>query len=244
VRRFDPVSGEWRTFADRAPDEADAGCALCGAPAGVVQVREHRAPALVQHPPAPAVTGTALYPVAPAQGADEVVVYSGDHDVALGDMPAERIARVVAVWADRYAELGGRDDVAYVLVFETTAPARHPHGRIHAYPEIPPRARRELDVAADHIAAHGTCLYCDVVAQERAEGVRVVAANRSFMAFVPFAARVPDEVHVTSLRHAASLLDLSDPERLALAEVLRAVVQAYAGRPYVMAMHQAPTDDG
>jgi UDPglucose--hexose-1-phosphate uridylyltransferase len=77
----------------------------------------------------------------------------------------------------------------------------------------------------------------------------VVAHNRSFIAFVPFAARFPYEVHVTSLRHAASLLDLTDPERLAMAEVIRSVLRGYdrlfrASPPYVMSMHQAPTDDG
>ena len=50
-------------------------------------------------------------------------------------------------------------------------------------------------------------------------------------------------------RHAPSLLDLSDPERLALAIVLRTVVRAYDALfgfwlPYVMSMHQAPTDAG
>jgi UDPglucose--hexose-1-phosphate uridylyltransferase len=125
----------------------------------------------------------------------------------------------------------------------------HPHGQIYAYPEIPPRARRELDVALAHIEDFGTCVYCDVVARERADGVRVLTQNASFMAFVPFAARFPYEVHVTSLRHAASLLDLTDPERVALAEILQHVIRAYDGLfgfplPYVMSMHQAPTDDG
>jgi UDPglucose--hexose-1-phosphate uridylyltransferase len=100
-----------------------------------------------------------------------------------------------------------------------------------------------------HIDAHGTCVFCDVVAKERADAVRVVSQNRSFLAFVPFAARFPYEVHVTSLRHAASILDLTDPERLALAEVLREVIGGYDRLfgfplPYVMSMHQAPTDDG
>ena len=40
-------------------------------------------------------------------------------------------------------------------------------------------------------------MHCDVVARERSDGVRVVAENRTFLAFVPFAARFPYEVHVT-----------------------------------------------
>jgi UDPglucose--hexose-1-phosphate uridylyltransferase len=268
-RRYDPVTGEWRMFAGHRqartflpPDEF---CPLCPTrdghppteiplPAFDVVVFENRFPALVRQPPEPAVSGSTIYPVAPSAGANEVVVYSDDHHLGLAQMDAPRIARIVEVWADRYAALGGREEVAYVFIFENRGVAvgvtlHHPHGQIYAYPEIPPRARRELDVALAHIAAHGTCVFCDVVAKERADAVRVVSQNRSFLAFVPFAARFPYEVHVTSLRHAASILDLTDPERLALAEVLREVIGGYDRLfgfplPYVMSMHQAPTDDG
>ncbi len=268
-RRYDPVTGEWRMFAGHRQDRTflppDAFCPLCptregqppteiALPAFDVVVFENRFPSLVRTPPAPAVPGSELYPVLPSCGANEVIVYSDDHQVSLGDMEVERIAKVIEVWADRYAALGSRAEVAYVFIFENKGVAvgvtlHHPHGQIYAYPEIPPRVRQELEVATAHIAEHGTCVYCDVVARERSDGVRVIAHNRSFLAFVPFAARFPYEIHVASLRHAPSLLDLSDPERLALAGVLRTVVRAYDrlfgfALPYVMSMHQAPTDDG
>jgi UDPglucose--hexose-1-phosphate uridylyltransferase len=218
-----------------------------------IAVFDNRFPSLLAAPPPPATADSDLYAVAPAVGATEVVVYSDDHSTTLGDLGVERITRLVDVWADRYATLGARDDVAYVFVFENKGEAigvtlHHPHGQIYGYPEIPPRARLELDVAAAHLAATGGCVFCEVGARERADGVRLVAQNRSFLAFVPFAARFPYEVHVMAHRHAASLLDLTDPERSALAELLQTVVRAYDalfGFPlgYVMAMHQAPTDD-
>ena len=240
-RRYDPVSGEWRLFGG-APEPAGDACPYCVGPFDVAVVQSGPPPG------GPSVVGSELYPVSSSVGASEVVVYSDDHQLGLADMEAPRIAKVVEVWADRYAELGSRDEVAYVFICEDPD-SGHPHGRIQAYPDVPPRARRELDVATTHIEAYGTCVYCDVVARERSDGVRVVAHNRSFMAFVPFAARFAYETHVTSLRHAASLLDLTDPERLALAEVIRSVLGGYDrlfGSPlrYVMSMHQAPTDDG
>ena len=268
-RRYDPVTGEWRMFAGHRQDRTflppEEFCPLCPTrpghppteiplPAFEVAVFPNKFPALVAAPPDPAVAGSELYPVAPSAGANEVIVYSDDHHLGLADMEVGRIAKVVEVWADRYAELGARDDVAYVFVFENRGVAvgvtlHHPHGQIYAYPEIPPRARQELDVALAHIGAHGTCVYCDVIARERADGIRVVAAEGSFLAYVPFAARFPFEIHVTSVRHAASLLDLTDPERRDLAAVLRQVLRGYDGLfgfplPYVMSMHQAPTDDG
>jgi UDPglucose--hexose-1-phosphate uridylyltransferase len=96
--------------------------------------------------------------------------------------------------------------------------------------------------------ARGTCVYCDVVAHERGNGARTLAQNPYFLAFVPFAPRMPYEVHVLAHRHATSLLDLTDPERVALAEVIGEVVRHYdrlfgLPLPYVLSMHQAPTDD-
>ena len=268
-RRFDPVTGEWRMFARHRQDRTflppEDHCPLCPTvdparpteipfPAFDMVVFENRFPSLVRQPPAPEVVDSALYRVAPAAGANEVIVYSDDHDLQLADMEVPRIARLVDVWADRYAELGARDEVAYVFVFENRGVAvgvtlHHPHGQIYAYPEIPPRPRRELDVALAHHERHGTCVFCDVVARELADGVRVVAQNESFVAFVPFAARFPYEVHLVAHRHAPSLLDLTDTERSSLAALLRQVLTGYDRLfgfplPYVMAMHQAPADDG
>ncbi len=268
-RRYDPTMGEWRMFARHRQDRTylppDDHCPLCPTrdpdrpteiplPAFDIVVFENRFPSLVRHPPEPDVAGSDLYPVEPSVGVNEVVVYSDDHDLALAQMEAPRIARLVEVWANRYAELAARDDVGYVFIFENRGVAvgvtlHHPHGQIYAYPDVPPRPRRELDVAIAHLRDHGTCVYCDVVARERGDGVRVVAQNRSFLAFVPFAARYPYEIHVMPHRHAASLLDLTDPERLALGELLREVLSGYDRlfgfpMPYVMSMHQAPADDG
>ncbi|HUR13313.1 MAG TPA: galactose-1-phosphate uridylyltransferase [Mycobacteriales bacterium] len=268
-RRWDPTSEEWRTFATHRQDRTflpptDA-CPLCPTrpggpqtelprPGFQVAVFDNRFPSLSQLPPVPSVTGGPLSPVAPAEGATEVVVYSDRHDVTLADLPVPHIARLVDVWADRYAELGSRSEVDYVFVFENKGEAigvtlHHPHGQIYGYPDIPPRALHKLQAATRYLQRNGCCVWCDVVARERADALRVVAANQHWLAYVPFAARFPYEVHLTTQRHATSLLDLTDPERWSLADLLRTVVRAYDelfgfSLPYVMGMHQAPVDDG
>lgn len=223
-------------------------------PAFDVVVFENRFPALVRDPPAPSVRGSDLYPVAPAAGGNEVVVYSDDHDRSLAQLGVARIAAVIDVWADRYDALGRRSEVAYVFVFENRGVAvgvtiHHPHGQIYGYPEIPPVARRELDMANTHMATHGTCVYCDVVGQELAAGDRVVASNTHFVAFVPFAARFPYEIHLGAVAHRPNLTHLDRDERTALAELLQRVLLGYDALfgfplPYVMSMHQQPTDGG
>jgi len=268
-RRYDPVTGEWRMFAGDRQDRTflppDEFCPLCptvpGGPATEiplpgfeVAVFENRFPALLRVPPAPTVRGTGLHPVATSAGANEVIVYSDRHDLGLAGMDVGGIARIVDVWADRYAELGARAEVGYVFIFENRGVAvgvtlDHPHGQIYAYPEIPPRVAGKLEVAARHYDRGGTCVHCDVIAAELAEDVRVVARNRGFLAFVPFAARFPFEVEVAPVRHSQSLLDLTHPERLDLADILRSVLRGFDRLfgfplPYVMSMHQEPTDGG
>ncbi|MEP6697139.1 MAG: galactose-1-phosphate uridylyltransferase [Pseudonocardiales bacterium] len=268
-RRWDPTLGEWRTFATHRQTRTflpptDA-CPLCPTrdpehpteiPRSSYQlaVFDNKFPSLLAQPPAPSISGTPLHPVEPAIGATEVVLYSDRHDLTLADLDVEHIHRLVDVWADRYAHLGDREEIGYVFVFENKGEAvgvtlNHPHGQIYGYPDVPPRPLQELTVATRHQSEHGTCVWCDEVANEYADAVRVVAANTSFIAYVPFAARFPYEVHVVSNRHAPCLLDLSDPERGALASVLKTVLTGYDelfgfSLPYVMSMHQAPTEDG
>ncbi|HUR49432.1 MAG TPA: galactose-1-phosphate uridylyltransferase [Acidimicrobiales bacterium] len=267
-RRRDPLSGEWRTFATHRQDRTFLPpvehCPLCPTtdvsaptevpwPAFEIAVFDNRFPSFVPDPPPPSVAASALYDVEPSVGGTEVIVYSDDHSASMGTLHVDRLRLLVDVWADRYAALGEREDVDYVFVFENRGETvgvtlHHPHGQVYAYPEIPPRPAAELAEARIHLAERGTCVSCDVVAQERTEAVRLVARNDAFVAYVPFAARFPYEVHISAHRHAPSLLDLSDPERDELAAMLSEVVRRYDGLfgfplPYVMSMHQAPTND-
>jgi UDPglucose--hexose-1-phosphate uridylyltransferase len=252
-RRYDPVSGRWRAY--RGPRQAAAvpsvdGCALClnGVRSSIAVLdNPYRAPA--DDPPPPAGPDHALYRAGPASGADEIVVYTDRLGGGLADLSVGHATRLVDVWADRYAVLGARDEIRYIEVSELATPASgHPHTNVRGYPDIPAVAARELAAAGVHRSAYGTCVYCDVIARERADGVRVIADNAYFLAFVPFAPRSPLEVHVAAHRHATSLLDLTDPERAALARLLTTVAAAMAGLPgppseHLMVMHQAPTDD-
>ena len=257
--RFDPTTGEWVEFANpaRAAGRPGDGCALCevGAglpPGGVAVVGDRLADPAA--PPAPGPRPSDLYQAEPVGGAAETVVYAAGHTTTLAGIGPDGVRRVLEVWADRYAELGARDGVGYVLAFENAGepagPAGwHPHGHVRGYPEAPPLVRRELEAAAGHLRRTGRCVRCDVVRREQRDAERVVAENRSFIAVVPFWARHPFEVHLLSRRHATSLLDLTDPERSALAEILHATLAGYerlSGSPasYRLAVHPAPTDDG
>jgi len=181
------------------------------------------------------------------RGAAEVVVYSDDHDASLGTLAAERVEALTWVWRQRYLELGAREDVDYVFIFENRGvevgvTLHHPHGQIYGYPFLPPVPALEL--AAD--ARLGGCAACVLLRDELAQERRVIYENESIVAYVPYAARWGYEVHVCLREHRPSLLACEARELRLLAEALQSVVRGYDalfGRPfpYVMAVHQAPT---
>jgi UDPglucose--hexose-1-phosphate uridylyltransferase len=264
-RRHDPTTGEWVTFATHRQERtflppADS-CPLCPDPAGAwdgeirrpafeVAVFDNRFPSLQPHPPEPSVAGTDLYPVAPAEGRCEVVVYSSDHATSLSRVGFERVRLLLDVWADRYTVLGS-EGLAYVLPFENKGEVigvtlHHPHGQIYSFTDVPPRPLRELTANARHRRATGRCVECDVAAAELAGGGRVVVAGEQFVAHVPFWARFPYEVRISPRDHLPSFAAADAAARDDLARVL---VDVLAGldalfgfeMPYILGIFAQPT---
>ncbi|MBE3583585.1 MAG: galactose-1-phosphate uridylyltransferase [Limnochordaceae bacterium] len=265
--RWNPVLREWVVTATHRQDRtykppADY-CPLCPTHLGAfptevptpdydIVVFENKFPSFQRVPPPPAVEGDELTPVAPAEGICEVVLYSPEHKGSLATSSLSRVKRLVRVWTDRYRELGSRPFVHYVLIFENKGDVigvtlEHPHGQIYAFPFIPPRPALELESSGQYWQEKGHCLFCDLLARDVRDGRRLVATSNFFVASVPFAARYPYEVHITPRRHLGSLLELSEEEKDDLAAMLKVVTQKYDNLfgfslPYMMIMHQSPTD--
>ncbi|MCL6473459.1 MAG: galactose-1-phosphate uridylyltransferase [Firmicutes bacterium] len=215
-----------------------------------IVVFENRFPSLQRSAPEPAVEATPLTPVMPAQGVCEVVLYTPQHEGEMADLSVEQIAKLVEVWTDRFEELSSYPFVEYVLIFENkgkeigvTIP--HPHGQIYAYPFLPPLIEREILSARKYYEQFGKCLVCAVMEQELQDGRRLITRNEHFVAFVPFFARFPYEVHVVPVRHVGTLPEMSTEEHWSLAEMLSVVTRTLRNLwemsiPYIMLLHQSP----
>jgi UDPglucose--hexose-1-phosphate uridylyltransferase len=183
----------------------------------------------------------------PPLGAAEVVVYTDGHEGSFGTLAPERAEALMWVWRNRYQELGAREDVDYVLVFENRGvevgvTLHHPHGQIYGYPFLPPVPALEL--AADERL--GGCAVCALLSEELADGARVLYESDRVVVNVPRAARWAYEAHVVMREHRASLLDCDAEELRQLAGALQVLVRGYDALfersfPYVMVVHQAPT---
>jgi UDPglucose--hexose-1-phosphate uridylyltransferase len=190
--------------------------------------------------------------VRPANGIARVVCYSPRHDLTLAELPREKVVLLLQAWQQQYRELGARPEVEHVLVFENKGEVvgvsnPHPHGQIYATNFVFKTIEVEARAAERHLAATGRALLADVIAAEEEDGRRIVAENGSAVAFVPYFARYAYETYVAPRRTVPSLADLSPPELADFAAVLKEVLVRFDNLwrmpfPYVMALHQAPTD--
>ena len=267
--RWEPIKREWIVTATHRMDRTflppPEYCPLCpttpgGFPTEIprddfeIVVFENKFPSFKLPPAEPEVDSLPEHPVLPAKGVCEVVVYTSEHQGGLATLSRSQILNLVRVWRDRYEELGQKQEVEYVLIFENRGEEvgvtlHHPHGQIYAFPYVPPVPAREFQAARAHQEETGQCLFCSVVETEAREQVRVIHANDSFVAFVPFAARYAFEVHLYAKRHCLSLAHLTNAEESDLAEMLQTIIRSFdylfeRPFPYIMVVHQEPVNNG
>jgi len=195
-----------------------------------------------------------IYRNMPAEGLARVVCYSPHHSLTLAELGLEEVEELVRVWQEQYRELGARPGVRHVLTFENKGEAvgvsnPHPHCQIYATNFVFKTIETEARVSQKHLEETGRVLFQDILAAEREDGARIVCENDTAVAFVPYFARYAYEVFVAPKRTSPSVAALTDEERRDFADVLRRVVVKFDNLwqvpfPYVMPLHQAPTDGG
>ncbi|WP_354597176.1 galactose-1-phosphate uridylyltransferase [Streptomyces sp. JL1001] len=186
-------------------------------------------------------------------GRCEVVCFTSDHDASFADLTEEQAALVLAAWTDRTAALAALDQVTQVFCFENRGAEigvtlGHPHGQIYGYPFVTPRTGLMLRSAARHRAETGSNLFDDVVAREEKDGSRVVLATEHWIAFVPYAAHWPYEVHLYPRRRVPDLRELDEGARTEFPQVYLELLRRFdrifgpgePPTPYISAWHQAP----
>jgi UDPglucose--hexose-1-phosphate uridylyltransferase len=188
------------------------------------------------------------------EGRCEVICFASDHDLSFADLSSDQARLVLDVWIDRTRDLARSPGIEQVFCFENRGSEigvtqTHPHGQIYAYPFATPRTNRMLDMTTSYRRRFGRNVFDDMLAAERADGSRIVAQNPSWLAFVPYAARWPYEVHLYPKRRHADLTGLDEGECDAFPaiylDLLRRFDQLFdTPAPYIAAWHQAPAHDG
>ncbi|MFC9424537.1 galactose-1-phosphate uridylyltransferase [Streptomyces sp. NPDC056987] len=186
-------------------------------------------------------------------GRCEVVCFTSDHDASFADLSDEQAALVLEAWTDRTAELAELPQVEQVFAFENRGAEigvtlAHPHGQIYAYPFVTPRSALMLRSVAAHREATGRNLFDDLVAKEVADGARIVLDGEHWVAFVPYAAHWPYEIHLHPKRRVPDLRGLDDAARTEFPQIYLELLRRFdrifgegePPTPYIAAWHQAP----
>ncbi|HEX6289668.1 MAG TPA: galactose-1-phosphate uridylyltransferase [Herpetosiphonaceae bacterium] len=158
-------------------------------------------------------------------GQHEVIVESPRHDHDIATMPLEHITTIVATYYERYLDLRQDPQNVLILLFRNHGPRAgaslsHPHSQVIATGMIPRHIRWREEEAERYFDEWGRCVYCDMLAFELSDCQRIVLENRSFVAFIPFAAEVPFETWIMPRRHQADFGQISDVERADLSLAL------------------------
>jgi UDPglucose--hexose-1-phosphate uridylyltransferase len=203
-------------------------------------------------PPDAAVPPSGVYRSRPARGIARVVCYSPRHDLTLAELELNEVDRLLDVWQEQYRDLGSRDGIDHVLVFENKGEVvgvsnPHPHCQIYATNFVFKTIETEARAGERYLSETGRVLFQDILAAEHADGRRIIAENDTAIAFLPYFARYAYEVFVAPKATHPSLAALSDGERRDLAAILQDVLVRFDNLwqmpfPYVMPLHQAPTD--
>jgi UDPglucose--hexose-1-phosphate uridylyltransferase len=277
-RRRNPLTGDWVLVSphrterpwqgqvEREPQPApvayDPHCYLCPGNARAGGVRNPRYEstlvfdndfaALLPDTPAECAEEQGLLTAAAERGICRVLCFTPHHGLTLPRMEPSALRLVVDAWVEQYLELGAREQIRSVQIFENRgemmgASNPHPHCQIWASESVPNELAKETASQREFSGSQGGCLLCDYLAIERRAEERVVCGNEAFVAVVPFWAVWPFETMIVPARHVTGLDGLTAVERDGLADILKRLTTRYDNLfetpfPYTMGFHQRPTD--
>ncbi|HET8840941.1 MAG TPA: galactose-1-phosphate uridylyltransferase, partial [Ktedonobacteraceae bacterium] len=190
----------------------------------------------------------------PARGFARVICYSPLHNLTMAEMSPDAIAEIAQVWQQQTFDLANEDEVRHVLCFENKGEVvgvsnPHPHGQIYATNFVFKTIETELQASQRYFQETERDLFADILLAEQRDGRRILYEDEFVLAFVPYFARYAYEVYIAPKRKVAHIFALNESEITSLAFALKNITVRYDNLwrlsfPYVMALHQAPTDGG
>jgi UDPglucose--hexose-1-phosphate uridylyltransferase len=263
-RQNRPWNGEMVENEETVSPDYQADCYLCPGNIrisgerndsyGSTFVFDNDHPCVGPHAPTDLETPGGIYRNRPATGIARVVCYSPKHNIALAELEPGDIAGLLRVWQEQYTDLGSRDEISHVLIFENRGEVvgvsnSHPHCQIYATNFVFKTIETEARVSQRHLSETGRILFQDILTAESDDGRRIIFENETAIAFIPYFARYAYEVFVAPKQTHASIATLSETEVRDFALALKSILVRFDNLwrmpfPYVMPLHQAPTDGG
>src|SRR5437879_1298570 len=247
--RKDPITRSWVMTGDDPGDAGsrpDAPCPFCSDSSLHVIAKTPNTPGAswsaraVVHPRPlyhiegePGRRGDGIYDRMHSVGAHEVLVENPRHDRHLWNASDDEIGQFLRLAAERILDLKRDPRIKYVSLFKDFGPHAgqefaHPASQITATTFVPRRVLYELRAGREYFLTKERCVFCDIIQQEERQALRVIEARDDYLAFCPYAPRVPYETWVLPRNHEAAFerTGLNKPGlRVHLAALLRRTLQ-------------------
>jgi UDPglucose--hexose-1-phosphate uridylyltransferase len=199
------------------------------------RVVSNRYAALSREPAAVSKHSRGLHHCVSGVGIHEVIIDTPRHDRTTAQLELTQVQDILRTYRARYRVCRADPRIAHTIIFKNHGPGAgtslvHPHSQIVATPVVSYQVRDRIRALEDHYALFGECVLCKMIAEEIADGSRIIFRTGSFVALVPYAALSAFHIWIFPTRHMASFGELGDDEIGDLATTLRtALRQLYYG---------------
>ena len=112
------------------------------------------------------------------KGICRVICYTEKHNITMAQMKADEIKDIIRIWKKEYLELGQKDFINHVQIFENKGAVMgcsnpHPHGQIWAEEFIPNLPASEIINKKNYYEKHKSPLLCDYADYENRKGEKI-----------------------------------------------------------------------
>jgi UDPglucose--hexose-1-phosphate uridylyltransferase len=225
--RKDPITRSWVITGDDVPDTTPPRaevCRFCASSPEPVQIvstmpgvdgSPWSSRAVVHPQPLYHIEGEAsrrgdgLYDRMGSVGAHEVLIENPRHDGHIWKASDAEVEQFLRLVAGRIQDLKRDSRFKYVSVFKNHgAPSgqefEHPTSQLTATTFVPRRVLYELRAGREYFDQKERCVFCDILAQEERQTLRILEIRGDYLAFCPYAPRVPYETWILPRSHEAS----------------------------------------
>ncbi|KHJ38091.1 galactose-1-phosphate uridylyltransferase [Pedobacter glucosidilyticus] len=210
---------------------------------------------LLKDTPEGSVNKNNLLQASSERGICRVICFSPRHDLTLPQMEVKAIEDVITLWQTEFKDLSTSHSwIKHIQIFENKGDVMgcsnpHPHGQIWAQSSVPVEPAKEGVQFLKYYQENKKSLLGAYLEVELESQERVILENEHFVALVPFWAVWPYETMIISKRQVQNILEFTEVEKTALAEILKQLTIKYdnlfeTSFPYSAGMHQAPVNDG
>ncbi len=182
-------------------------------------------------------------------GGHEVIVESPLHVQSISQLDREATGLIFEAYRDRLRYWLNDRRLEYAVLFKNVgedagASLAHTHSQLIATDMLPTdveRAVRRMRLFADQEAS---CLFCRMAEDELEQGSRLVEQTPDFLAFCPFASRLPSLVTILPKTHQSEFEKISNAQLEQLSwlthRLVRRIERCYPDRAYNFVIHTAP----